>query len=230
MKNLLLFIVLFCASFMAMAQDVIVKRDGSTIQSKVIEINGIEIKFKKWSNLDGPIYSINRSDVDSVIYQNGEVELITSENYIFEAQWLKNGKMERDGRDLIINGHELSNEEVCLLVGEESYQTYISARKQIRVGRTFTPIFWASLGFTVVLVAAREEAAILPGAVAAISFPMMLIFKSIGKDNLDRLADEYNKNGRANACSYQISPTVMKCNSIKTQNNLGLGLTFSVNF
>ena len=74
MKKLSLLIVLLCVSFVTIAQDVIVKKDGSTIQSKVMEINETEIKYKKWSNQDGPLYSIKSNEVYSISFQNGEVE------------------------------------------------------------------------------------------------------------------------------------------------------------
>ena len=45
------------------AQDVIVKRDGSTILAKVLEMNQDNIKYKKFSNQNGPTYTINLSDV-----------------------------------------------------------------------------------------------------------------------------------------------------------------------
>ena len=48
---------LLCISGMATAQDVILKKDNSTILSKVLEINSIEIKYKKWSNQDGPLWA-----------------------------------------------------------------------------------------------------------------------------------------------------------------------------
>lgn len=54
------------------AQDVIVNKDGSTILSKIIEVNSSDIKYKKFSNLDGPTYTINKSDVVSVNYENGD--------------------------------------------------------------------------------------------------------------------------------------------------------------
>ena len=133
MKKLSLLIVLFCASLTIMAQDVIVKKDGTTIESKVIEINGTEIKYKKWSNQDGPLYSINRSAVDSINYQNGEVELITSGTDVPQSS----GILERRGRNLTLNGKKIYGEEVRLLVGEQNYQTYLSARKQIGAGNFF---------------------------------------------------------------------------------------------
>lgn len=232
-----------------MAQDVIVKKDGSIIQSKVMEINGVEIKYKKWSNQEGPMYSIIRSEVNSINFQNGEVELFANETQSTRSII---GRMERDGRDLVLDGRELTEEEVRELVGEQNYQTYLGARKQIVVGRAFTPVFWVSLGATIGLIASAyvfEErhyyygsnyyygpnevlllAGYITGAVADVSLPLMCIFKGIGKGRLNWVADEYNRNGKASAFSYQLSPSIMKCNSMELQNNFGLGLTFSVNF
>ncbi len=53
------------------AQDVIVKKDGSTILSKVLEVGQEEIKYKKFDNLEGPTYSIQKSELQSINYQNG---------------------------------------------------------------------------------------------------------------------------------------------------------------
>ena len=76
MKTLRLFMLtaaIMC-SLVANAQDVIVKNDGSTITSKVMEITGTEIKYKKYSNLKGPTYTINKTDVNYINYENGERE------------------------------------------------------------------------------------------------------------------------------------------------------------
>lgn len=60
------------------AQDVIVKKDGSTILSKVLEVNTADIKYKKYSNQNGPIYTINKSDVMTINYENGEKDSFLS--------------------------------------------------------------------------------------------------------------------------------------------------------
>ena len=227
---------------MVMAQDVIVKKDGSTIQSKVMEINEREIKFKKWSNLEGPMYTINKNEVNSINYQNGEVELIAvgSPNNSSQTTFNDfgtNERMERDGKNLTLNGRELSDEEVLLLVGKDNYETYISARKQITIGRVFTPIFYASAGLTILfsITAAVNDynliyAALATGTIMEVSLPMMLVFKSAGKGRLNWVANEYNRNVDSSTISYQLSPSIMKCNPMVSQNNLGLGLTFSLNF
>ncbi|MBQ9671270.1 MAG: hypothetical protein IJV34_00270 [Prevotella sp.] len=70
----LLSLALFTGTTTAFAQDVIVKHDGSTILSKVTEIGVTEVKYKKFSNQNGPTYSILKSDILSINYENGEKE------------------------------------------------------------------------------------------------------------------------------------------------------------
>lgn len=61
-------------SLAANAQDVIVRNDGSTITSKVLEVSSTEIKYKKFSNPTGPTYSISKTDVNYINYENGDRE------------------------------------------------------------------------------------------------------------------------------------------------------------
>ena len=70
MRSLLLLVSF--VSLSVSAQDVIVKKDGSTILSKVLEVNQGEIKYKKYSNLEGPTYAIDKSEIITINYENGE--------------------------------------------------------------------------------------------------------------------------------------------------------------
>ena len=63
MKNLLVTITLLCISIFSFGQDKIVKRDFKEISCKVSEIGTTEIKYRKADNLNGPIYSIKKSEV-----------------------------------------------------------------------------------------------------------------------------------------------------------------------
>lgn len=56
------------------AQDIIILRNGDEIESKVVKV-GDEIEYKKWSNQDGPIYTLKRDDVFMVKYVNGEKDI-----------------------------------------------------------------------------------------------------------------------------------------------------------
>ena len=71
MKKLLLLLMLVC-SVSAWAQDVIVKKDGSTIICRVVEVSQTEVVYKRWTNLEGPNYVMNLSDVSAINFENGE--------------------------------------------------------------------------------------------------------------------------------------------------------------
>jgi hypothetical protein len=71
----LLFLFLMC-SLAAMAQDVIIKKNGDEINSKVLEVGVTEIKYKKADNLNGPDYVIYKSDVFLIKYADGRKDII----------------------------------------------------------------------------------------------------------------------------------------------------------
>lgn len=75
---MILALCLLCWVGTTSAQDVILKKDNTTVLSKVLEVTNTEIKYKKWSNLDGPTYSISCSEITSINYQNGDVEKFTN--------------------------------------------------------------------------------------------------------------------------------------------------------
>lgn len=74
--HILVFILICISSNNVFSQDVIIKMSGEEIESKIIEINTTEIKYKKHSLPDGPLYVIQKSEVFMIKYSNGEKELI----------------------------------------------------------------------------------------------------------------------------------------------------------
>lgn len=75
-----LFILLLFVSLNMSAQDVIVKKDGSTILSKVLEVNPNDVKYKKFSNQNGPTYTINKLEILSINYENGDKDMFDDNN------------------------------------------------------------------------------------------------------------------------------------------------------
>ncbi len=71
-------ITILFISQQVLAQDIIVLRDGDIIQSKVQEITPTEVKYKKYSNLEGPLYTIEKSTVLSINYENGDKDKFES--------------------------------------------------------------------------------------------------------------------------------------------------------
>lgn len=62
----------------AYSQDVIVKKDGEEIKSKVMEVSGDEIKYKMWDYQDGPVYRIPASEIFMIKYQNGKKDIMST--------------------------------------------------------------------------------------------------------------------------------------------------------
>lgn len=56
------------------AQDVLVKKDGSTILVKVLKITETEVEYKDFNNQDGPTRVISIANLLSINYQNGQKE------------------------------------------------------------------------------------------------------------------------------------------------------------
>lgn len=77
MRPLLFFLFASLLPLPVFAQDIIHKNDSTTIEAKVQEIGEAEIKYKKFSNPDGPTYTLKKSDVSYIVYQNGDKEVYT---------------------------------------------------------------------------------------------------------------------------------------------------------
>jgi len=74
MKNILI-AVFFLITIDTYSQDKIRTVSGEVIIARVLEINKEEVKYKKYSNLNGPVYVIRKQEIGEIIYQNGETEL-----------------------------------------------------------------------------------------------------------------------------------------------------------
>ena len=54
-------------------------RSGENILVKVIEVGATEVKYKKQDNLNGPLFSILKSDLLMIKYENGTSEKFSKE-------------------------------------------------------------------------------------------------------------------------------------------------------
>ncbi|MBY0427461.1 MAG: hypothetical protein K2Q22_17630 [Cytophagales bacterium] len=79
-KKLLLISIGLLSVAYAYCQDIIIKKNGDEIKTRVEEISTNEIKYKKFDNLDGPSYSIAKSEVFIIKYSNGTKEVISNNN------------------------------------------------------------------------------------------------------------------------------------------------------
>lgn len=67
------------ASLTASAQDVIVKKDGSTVLCKIVQVSPTEVVYLKWSDLSGPQYIMDSSLVANINYQDGRQDKLNEQ-------------------------------------------------------------------------------------------------------------------------------------------------------
>lgn len=94
-KKLIVVLSLLFCFLTAAAQDVIVKKDGSQLAGKVIEVTESVVKYKKVDNLDGPLYSISTDNILRINYENGDADVFVDEEETAPATVLsgKTGKV-----------------------------------------------------------------------------------------------------------------------------------------
>ena len=78
-KVFLTLVTLIGLGISANAQDIILKKDGSEIKAKVLEITEQQVKYKDFDFQNGPIRNINIFDVFMITYENGQKEVFNKQ-------------------------------------------------------------------------------------------------------------------------------------------------------
>ena len=74
--KLILLLALFVVTALgASAQDILTTNDDTSFAAKVIEITPETVKYKKFNNLEGPLYTIPVKDIKVITYENGTKEV-----------------------------------------------------------------------------------------------------------------------------------------------------------
>lgn len=80
MKRLFFILVAVITSINIMAErnaayDIIYWSNNDSVQAKVLTISEKEVTYHVWSNLQGPIYTINKSEIIAIRYANGSYDI-----------------------------------------------------------------------------------------------------------------------------------------------------------
>lgn len=78
MKKTIIFTVFLCICLKMNAQDTIYTISKDSILAKIIEVNDTDVKYKKWNNIEGALYSTSKKNIHKIVYQNGMVENYTN--------------------------------------------------------------------------------------------------------------------------------------------------------
>ena len=141
----------------AIAQDVIVKRDGEEIQCRILEVSSNKVKFKQWKNQNGPTFVEKKADILMLKYENGQKEVISFSGPVGETKvedavvaetpvdsvaladtmpisndYLEYARKEKSG--LLKWGRSISEEQAHSVLGKD-WTDFTRAHKSERVGR-----------------------------------------------------------------------------------------------
>ena len=76
MKKIIIVFTSLLVTALGFSQDVIILRKNKVeIKAKVSEITDTTIKYKKWDNIDGPLYNVQILTVSIIKYANGQQEI-----------------------------------------------------------------------------------------------------------------------------------------------------------
>lgn len=80
MKRIYLLFFIFCSIVSNLsAQDLLTLKTGEDIQVKIFEINKTSVMYRRFDNLDGPIYTIDKGEVLIIRYANGTKDIFISQ-------------------------------------------------------------------------------------------------------------------------------------------------------
>lgn len=120
-KLIILFFVLLIHD--VFSQDTIYLKDGSKYAAKIIEINANDIKYKKFNNQDGPLYSDSKTNIIKIRYENGMSDVFgtvlseTSNTVIVDVQKANTDcKIVQDGPHFYCNGTRISKGEMLMQI------------------------------------------------------------------------------------------------------------------
>jgi hypothetical protein len=147
MKHLKLIslITFFMQQLSIFAQDLIVKKDGTILKSKIIEVSDEQVKYKKADNPEGPLYSISIANITAINYENGSVEKFEENTKSPKINKQSEDEANEDGEEPVKKNAVLEDEQlkrtiegIAKDVGEQLLRDCANGK----VDNSVTSIYW----------------------------------------------------------------------------------------
>lgn len=104
MKKIIFYTVIsICTLNNSFSQDMITKKSSEDIKAKVIEVTTTEIKYKKFDDVSGPLFTILKSDVLMIRYENGTKDIFNEVQNTITTNVSSNEMSIRGEQDAITN-------------------------------------------------------------------------------------------------------------------------------
>ena len=230
------------AFHMLNAQDIIVTKQSTRIDAKIVEVSNTEIRYKKASNPDGPTFVMPTSEVSSILYANGEVQQISQAQQSAAQPQEELAASGNDSYLLYRKGAAIVSSksdpyempDLKRILGTEKYDEYDSAKGHYARASVAIAFGWIdmSLGFGFLGwgLDVYEESLVLVGelllAAADVLLPVGYIVRGVNAGKISRIAEGYNaSHNRGSELSLSMSPTLMN-NHGQVAPGVGLTLRF----
>lgn len=217
MKKLLLFLFLFTSVTM-IADDIIVTKDSQRINAKIEEIGLEVVKYRRSDNLNGPLYTLAKTDIVTILYENGMVETFQQTQ---QAVGQQSYHLLREGNIIYQNGRALLNREYVNLLRNTCPQAFNEYKKGTQLANAGWGIFAGGALFAAVGVPICFVDDILGIGVGLVATGCALFITStplltLGYRKQYRSVDIYNS-----TCTPAIT-----YNLTASQNGIGLAINF----
>ena len=185
-------------TFTCLAQDVIITRDAKKIEAKVVEVNVDNIRYRRFEYPDGPLYTLLKSEIASILYESGQIETFETESSNTQAVSTppeQTPQKPQLGRR--INLYEMQRIEPLL------FQQYSSGRRQSGAGTALIIVGLVSgtVGGIVVGVAEYKDdyfagvAALLGGGACVVAgIPLKIVGESRKRNAINNYRMKYSSN------------------------------------
>ena len=196
------------------AQDYISLKDGTKKTVMVLEITPDVVKYRDFDNQTGALYTIPKTDVTKILFQNGKEEIFTSE--------VKMNQLEYIGNKVYLNGEKLSGKEVKnMFQGTNALPLYNKSKMEKGTGLACSLLGAGLLGWGLGCVSSdiiqpqsSSWTQIITGA-AILGSGFYLSFQS--SKTMEKAIDTYNKSSKTDALTFNVG---------MVGNGLGIQLVF----
>lgn len=84
-KQFILLLLMILTRFSVHGQDILFLYNGEKIEAKVTEVSETEVRYKKWSNLSGPTWVKNITEIERIKYQKDR--MLKQATFVQGQQW-----------------------------------------------------------------------------------------------------------------------------------------------
>lgn len=194
MKRFILLFIFFLNCGILSAQDIITMKDGTDIQAKVLEVAPSLVSYKKFSNLEGPTYTVSKLEILMITYENGERELYNVNNEDNKNSLLPQGIMTYNSWSgkVSIGGVTMEREMLDKYFSPEDYELFNSGKRLGTIGGIFSIIGAFPFGWEIGGMIAGEKPNLWVLVGGGTAFLGGLLLNGLGGGKIQRAINNYN--------------------------------------